>query len=162
MVRDIHPGTLAPRCGLDVVAQFAIRPVGDLNADDDVVRRPPGTANPPRAHDNARVCRLSFLFELRDKHYGMQLYHSNPSGNYSGWKATAIGANNQSAQSILKSDYKDDIEIDDAVKLALKVLNKTMDSTALTPEKVELVTVRLSDRDACVEARQPLRPATRV
>ena len=72
----------------------------------------------------------------------MQLYHSNPSGNYSGWKATAIGANNQSAQSILKSDYKDDIGIDDAVKLALKVLNKTMDSTALTPEKVELVTVR--------------------
>ena len=75
----------------------------------------------------------------------MQLYHSNPSGNYSGWKATAIGANNQSAQSILKSDYKDDLSTDDAIKLALKVLNKTMDSTSLTPEKVELVTVREDD-----------------
>lgn len=81
----------------------------------------------------------------RDKHFGMQLYNSNPSGNYSGWKATAIGANHQSAQSILKSDFKDDMSVDDAVKLALKVLNKTMDSTALTPEKVELVTMKVKD-----------------
>eukprot|EP00960_Hanusia_phi_P035793 751953-Hanusia_phi.AAC.2 len=29
-------------------------------------------------------------------------YQSDPSGNYGGWKATAIGANNQAAQSILK------------------------------------------------------------
>ena len=86
-------------------------------------------------------CYLLNILIVRDKHYGMQLYHSNPSGNYSGWKATAIGANNQSAQSILKSDYKDELTSDEAVKLALKVLNKTMDSTALTPEKVELVTV---------------------
>ena len=120
---------------------------------------PARTPPPPRAHDNARVCRLSFLFELRDKHYGMQLYHSNPSGNYSGWKATAIGANNQSAQSILKSDYKDDIEIDDAVKLALKVLNKTMDSTALTPEKVELVTVRLFSFLTATRALKPASPS---
>ena len=29
-------------------------------------------------------------------------------GNYAGWKAQAIGANSQGAQSILKTDYKDD------------------------------------------------------
>lgn len=28
-----------------------------------------------------------------DKHYGYQLYQSDPSGNYSGWKATCIGNN---------------------------------------------------------------------
>ena len=28
-----------------------------------------------------------------DKHYGFQLYQSDPSGNYSGWKATCIGNN---------------------------------------------------------------------
>lgn len=45
---------------------------------------------------------VSFLFAGWDKHYGFQLYHTDPSGNYSGWKATAIGVNNQSAQTILK------------------------------------------------------------
>ena len=48
---------------------------------------------------------------------------SNPSGNYDGWKATAIGANHQSADNILKQDYKDDITLAEAVKLVVKVRN---------------------------------------
>jgi len=28
-----------------------------------------------------------------DSHYGFQLYQSDPSGNYCGWKATCIGTN---------------------------------------------------------------------
>ena len=28
-----------------------------------------------------------------DKHYGFQLYQSDPSGNYGGWKGTCIGNN---------------------------------------------------------------------
>jgi 20S proteasome subunit alpha 3 len=69
---------------------------------------------------------------------------SDPTGNYGGWKAGAIGANNQAAQSILKQDYKDDITREEAVNLALKVLSKTMDSTSLTSEKLELAEVFLS------------------
>lgn len=30
-----------------------------------------------------------------DRHHGFQLYESDPSGNYGGWKATCIGANSQ-------------------------------------------------------------------
>lgn len=37
------------------------------------------------------------------------------------WKATAIGANHQSAENILKQDYKDDITLTNAVKLVIKV-----------------------------------------
>ena len=48
---------------------------------------------------------MSFLFAGWDKHFGFQLYQSDPSGNYGGWKAQAIGNNNRAAQSILKSDY---------------------------------------------------------
>ncbi|CAO2834676.1 unnamed protein product [Amaranthus hypochondriacus] len=58
--------------------------------------------------------------------------------------ATAIGANNQAAQSMLKQDYKDDITREDAVQLALKVLSKTMDNTSLTSEKLELAEVYLT------------------
>ncbi|KAL8158839.1 hypothetical protein V2J09_000376 [Rumex salicifolius] len=58
--------------------------------------------------------------------------------------AAAVGANNQAAQSILKQDYKDDISREEAVQLALKVLSKTMDSTSLTSEKLELAKVFLA------------------
>ncbi|KAI3938908.1 hypothetical protein MKW92_012531 [Papaver armeniacum] len=87
---------------------------------------------------------VSFLFAGWDKNYGFQLYASDPSGNYSGWKAAAIGANNQAAQSMLKQDYKDEITREEAVELALKVLSKTMDSSSLTSEKLELAEVFLS------------------
>jgi 20S proteasome subunit alpha 3 len=33
----------------------------------------------------------AFLFAGWDKHYGFQLYQTDPSGNYSGWRATVIG-----------------------------------------------------------------------
>jgi len=78
---------------------------------------------------------VSLLYAGYDPHYKFQLYHSDPSGNYSGWKATCIGANNGTAQSLLKQDYKDDISIEDAVALVLKVMSKTMDSTTLGSEK---------------------------
>jgi 20S proteasome subunit alpha 3 len=45
---------------------------------------------------------VSFLFAGWDQHFGFQLYQSDPSGNYGGWKATSIGSNSQAAQSILK------------------------------------------------------------
>ena len=69
---------------------------------------------------------------------------SDPSGNYGGWKAAAIGANNQAAQSMLKQDYKDDLTREEAVHLVLKVLSKTMDSTSLTSDKLELAELFLS------------------
>lgn len=103
---------------------------------------------------------MSFLYAGYDPHYQFQLYHSDPSGNYSGWKATCIGANNGAfrcrvfvatprvhagtmltgprvgtAQSLLKQEYKDDISIDDAIGLVLRVMSKTMDSTTLGNEK---------------------------
>ena len=77
---------------------------------------------------------MSFLYAGWDKHFGFQLYHSDPSGNYAGWKGTAIGANNAAAQSILKQEYKADLNVEEVLALAVKVLRKTMDSTALTTE----------------------------
>ncbi|CAF1931335.1 unnamed protein product [Brassica oleracea var. botrytis] len=87
---------------------------------------------------------VSFLFAGWDKNHGFQLYMSDPSGNYGGWKAAAVGANNQAAQSLLKQDYKEDATREEAVELALKVLSKTMDSTSLTSEKLELAEVFLT------------------
>nr|CAD7604048.1 unnamed protein product [Timema genevievae] len=77
-----------------------------------------------------------------DKHYGYQLYQSDPSGNYGGWKATCIGNNSAAAVSNLKQEYKEgETTLKDAQTLAIKVLSKTLDMTKLTAEKVEMATL---------------------
>ncbi|EIN11427.1 20S proteasome subunit [Punctularia strigosozonata HHB-11173 SS5] len=86
---------------------------------------------------------VSILYAGYDAHYQFQLYHSDPSGNYSGWKATCIGANNGTAQSLLKQEYKDDISVEEAVGIVLRVMSKTMDSTTLGSEKLEFATLTL-------------------
>ena len=110
---------------------------------------------------------VAFLFAGYDEHYGFQLYQSDPSGNYSGWKATVIGANNQAGKSILKSEYRQEAKgegkmqddddslaipnVQDALKLAVKVLNKTMDGTgAAAAEKMELFTLQRNAKGECV------------
>lgn len=122
---------------------------------------------------------VAFLFAGYDPHHGFQLYQSDPSGNYSGWKATVIGANNQAGKSLLKTDYgvkpeeggggeemktdegekgakksegEEEIRIPDmpgALRLAVKVLNKTNDGTAVTADKMELFTLSLDDEGNC-------------
>lgn len=86
-------------------------------------------------HGGLRPFGVSFIYAGWDPRRQFQLYHSNPSGNYGGWKATSAGANHASAQSLLKQDYKEDCSLKDACALAVKVLSKTMDSTKLSPDK---------------------------
>ncbi|KAI8101755.1 hypothetical protein M9434_006821 [Picochlorum sp. BPE23] len=88
---------------------------------------------------------VSLLYAGWDRLQGFQLYQSDPSGNYGGWKATSIGANHSSATGILQSDYEEDMTLDQAMKLVIKVLSKTMDSTTLSPEKVEISTLTMQN-----------------
>lgn len=85
---------------------------------------------------------VSILYMGWDKNYGYQLYQSDPSGNYGGWKATCIGNNNQTAISILKQEYKiGQTKLTDALKLAIKILSKTLDTTKLSYDKIEIATL---------------------
>ncbi|RXM98034.1 Iron-responsive element-binding protein 2 [Acipenser ruthenus] len=85
---------------------------------------------------------VSLLYMGWDKHYGFQLYQSDPSGNYGGWKATCIGNNSAAAVSMLKQDFKEgEMTLESALALAVKVLNKTMDVSKLSAEKVEIATL---------------------
>jgi len=84
----------------------------------------------------------AFLFAGWDRNFGFQLYQTDPSGNYSGWKATVIGQNNQAGKSILKTDYSENNTISQNLKIAVKILTKTMDSTTPSPERIELSVLR--------------------
>lgn len=95
-------------------------------------------------HGGLRPFGVSFIYAGFDPRNQFQLYQSNPSGNYGGWKATSVGANNASAQSLLKQDYKDDCDLKEACGLAVKVLSKTMDSTKLSSEKSKPTTLYMS------------------
>lgn len=92
---------------------------------------------------------VSILYMGWDKHYGYQLYQSDPSGNYGGWKATCIGNNSGAAVSMLKQELKEDEEITlrSAQDLSIKVLSKTLDMTKLTSDKIEMATlIRENDK----------------
>lgn len=74
-----------------------------------------------------------------DRHHGFQLYQSEPSGNYGGWKATCIGNNSSAAVSMLKQDYKEgQTNLEQALALSVKVLSKTLDMNKLTTDKCKL------------------------
>ncbi|CAF1177791.1 unnamed protein product [Adineta steineri] len=90
---------------------------------------------------------VSFLYMGWDKHYGYQLYQSDPSGNFGGWKATCVGHNSQTAISILKQEYKiGETQLNDALRLAIRVFSKTLDTTKLTPEKIEIAVLQHDDK----------------
>lgn len=89
---------------------------------------------------------VSILYMGWDRRHGYQLYQSDPSGNYSGWKATCIGNSSAAAVSILKQEYKEgETDVHSALLLALKVVSKTLDMTKLSTEKLEMATLVRKD-----------------
>merc|ERR1719378_791038 len=80
---------------------------------------------------------VSFLVAGYDKHHGFELYHTDPSGNFSGWKAYAIGINNNTAQQIMRQEWKEGMKVQEALELTAKVLVKTMDTANPNAEKLE-------------------------
>ena len=98
-------------------------------------------------HGGLRPFGVSFIYAGYDERYGYQLYTSNPSGNYTGWKAISVGANTSAAQTLLQMDYKDEITLEEATELALKTLSKTIDSSALTYDRLEFATIKKGKND---------------
>lgn len=96
---------------------------------------------------------VKFLFAGYDDHFGYQLYLSDPSGNYSGWKATCMGQNANSGQSLLKNEYDETMDAAACVKLSLKVLNKTMES--LSAESIDLFALKRKDDGSLVHTVYP-------
>ena len=68
---------------------------------------------------------------------GPSLYQVDPSGSYFPWKATAIGKSAVSAKTFLEKRYKDDLELEDAVHIALLTLKETIEGE-MNGETVEI------------------------
>jgi len=74
---------------------------------------------------------------------GPQLYTTDPSGSFWGWKATAIGKESDAVRDFFNEKYKDGLDMDGAMRLALQGLLKgTGDAKEMDPaEKARLVEV---------------------
>ena len=58
---------------------------------------------------------------------GPSLYQVDPSGSYFPWKATAIGKSATSAKTFLEKRYTENLELEDAVHIALLTLKETIE-----------------------------------
>merc|ERR1712050_615894 len=87
---------------------------------------------------------VAFLVAGYDPVHKFQLYHTDPSGNFSGWKAYAIGTNNNNAQQIMRQDWKEGMKLQEALELTAKVLTKTMDTANANAEKLEFGVVQMT------------------
>jgi len=71
---------------------------------------------------------------------GHQLFFSDPSGTFVQYKAKAIGAGSEGAQSTLSESYNEDMTLEEAEELALSTLKQVMEEKIST-ENVELARV---------------------
>ncbi|KYK35647.1 MAG: archaeal proteasome endopeptidase complex subunit alpha [Theionarchaea archaeon] len=69
-----------------------------------------------------------------------ELFVTDPSGGYLGWKAAAIGSGRTSALDVFEAEYKDDITMDESILLALKALKPSVE--ALVKSNVEMALIK--------------------
>ncbi|MEM3457956.1 MAG: archaeal proteasome endopeptidase complex subunit alpha [Candidatus Bathyarchaeia archaeon] len=83
-------------------------------------------------HAGVRPFGVSMIFGGVDK-AGNRLLGTHPSGTYRGYKATALGAGRETVLSVLKEEYREDMVLEDATKLAIKCLVKALEARQLPP-----------------------------
>ena len=71
---------------------------------------------------------------------GPQLYFTDPSGTYHQYKAKAIGAGSEGAQSTLHDKYRDDMTLQEAQQLACEILKQVMEEK-ISNLNIEVATV---------------------
>ncbi|MGB9675613.1 MAG: archaeal proteasome endopeptidase complex subunit alpha [Candidatus Bathyarchaeales archaeon] len=83
-------------------------------------------------HAGVRPFGVSMIFGGVDK-TGNRILGTHPSGTYRSYKCRAEGAGRETVFAILKEEYKEDMSLDDAVKLAAKCLVKALEARQLPP-----------------------------
>lgn len=85
---------------------------------------------------------VSLLVGGVDDH-GPQLYTTDPSGSFWGWKAAAIGKDSDSVRDYFAEHYNPKIDIDGALKLALDAIEKVSgeDASANSKERAETLEI---------------------
>lgn len=78
---------------------------------------------------------------------GPSLYQVDPSGSYFPWKATAIGKGATSAKTFLEKRYSENLELEDAIHIALLTLKETIEGE-MSGDTIEIGVVGLPHKDS--------------
>lgn len=78
-------------------------------------------------HAGVRPFGVSILFGGVDR-IGNRLFATHPSGSYRGYKAVAVGVGRETVINILKTEYHENMKLDEAIKLAIKCLVKALEA----------------------------------
>lgn len=73
-----------------------------------------------------------------------ELFETDPSGAYFEWKAVAIGSGRNTAMAIFEEKYREDMTLEDAIKLAVLALAKTMEEPS--PENIEVAVITVEEK----------------
>jgi proteasome alpha subunit len=83
-------------------------------------------------HAGVRPFGVSLIFGGVDK-TGSHVFGTHPSGTYRGYKATALGAGRETVLAILKDEYRENMSIEENIKLTIKCLVKALEARQLPP-----------------------------
>ena len=83
-------------------------------------------------HAGVRPFGVSILFGGVDK-TGCKLFMTDPSGSYRSFKAVALGIGRETAEKILKEEYRENLTLEEAIKLAVKCLVKALEARGEKP-----------------------------
>jgi proteasome alpha subunit len=83
-------------------------------------------------HAGVRPFGVSIIFAGVDK-TGTRVFGTHPSGTYRSYKATALGAGRETVLTILKDEYREEMSLEENIKLAIKCLVKALEARQLPP-----------------------------
>jgi len=83
-------------------------------------------------HAGVRPFGVSVLFGGVDK-TGCKLFMTDPSGSYRSFRAVAVGIGRETAEKILKEEYRENLTLEEAIKLAVKCLVKALEARGEKP-----------------------------
>lgn len=83
-------------------------------------------------HAGVRPFGVSIIFGGVDKS-GNRLFTTDPSGSYRAYKAVAVGVGRETVENLLKEEYRDNIKLEEAIKLTIKCLVKALEARGETP-----------------------------
>lgn len=95
-------------------------------------------------HAGVRPFGVSIIFGGVDKS-GNRIFSTDPSGSYRAYKAIAIGIGKETVENILKEEYKDDMSLEDTIKLCVKCLVKSLEARNEAP-RVKIAVIPISTK----------------
>lgn len=95
-------------------------------------------------HGGGRPFGVALIFGGVDA-TGPHLFDTHPSGTYKGFKATTLGAGRETVLEILKAEYREDLTLEESIKLATKCLVKALQARQLPP-RIKIATIETATK----------------